>query len=455
MFNFIKSKFNTIKQMSKSELGKDETEFLPAVLEITETPPSPIGRMMIWTIVILITCALIWAIIGQVDEVAVAPGKMIPTGYVKVIQPEDKGVVKNIFVRDGQQVKQGELMVELDTTFSQADVARIRKEFAYYSLEIERLTAERENQPFTPKLQPGMDEKDIELQQRLYQSRQEAHASKMATAIANVNQNIAAVAVARATQAKYAALYEIALEKEQKIEQLVEEHAVARFVLLDHRSKRLELEQSLAAQNAEIQRAGYALAQSQESRQNIVAEREKEIATRIVESRKQLLSYTEDLKKAEEKNRLSRITAPIDGRVHQLAIHTIGGIVTAAQPLMMVVPEDGTIEVEAWVANKDIGFLKVGQKAAVKIETFSFQKYGTIDGEVAELSPDAVEDKDKGRVYRAIVKLNKDYVFLNDRPVYLSPGMSVTAEIKIRQKRIIEFFLDPFRTYQSEGLRER
>lgn len=122
---------------------------------------------------------------------------------------------------------------------------------------------------------------------------------------------------------------------------------------------------------------------------------------------------------------------------------------------MAVVPEDASLEVEAWVANRDIGFVKPGQRAEIKIETFSFQKYGTIGADVVEISPDAIEDKEKGRVYRVALKLDKDNVLVNDKEVYLAPGMTVSAEIKIKQKRIIEFFLDPFRQYQSEALRER
>jgi hemolysin D len=175
----------------------------------------------------------------------------------------------------------------------------------------------------------------------------------------------------------------------------------------------------------------------------------------MVDDRKQFQAYMEEVKKAEEIDRLSRIVAPIDGKVSQLAVHTVGGIVTAAQALMEIVPEDAEIQVEAWVANKDIGFIQQGQPAEVKIETFSFQRYGTIGATVVDISPDAVEDKEKGRVYRVLLSLDKNSFIVNDRKAAISSGMTATGEIKIKQKRIIEFFLDPFRQYQSEALRER
>lgn len=447
-------KLNFWKQQTK-KLKASETEFLPAVLEVVETPPSPLGRIMLWTIVGLVGIALLWSIFGHVDEVAVAPGKLIPTGYVKVIQAEDKGIVKKINVRDGQKVRQGEVLLELDPVFTAADFARLRKELAFYTLEIERLMAEREGRLFETRQLPGMDPKDLEYQQRLYTSRNLEFSAKKATHEQNILQSQSDLDVALATKERYQALYEVAKEKEVRIQQLVDQNAVAYFVLLDHRSRRMELEQLITSSNASIHKARFAISQGQEALRGFNAERDREIDAKLVEDRKQAQALTEELKKAEEKNRLSQIIAPIDGRIHQLAVHTLGGIVTAAQPLLIIVPDDVTLEAETWVANKDIGFVQVGHPAEVKVETFNFQKFGTIGGEVVELSPDAVEDKEKGRVYRAVVKLRQDSVAVNGRQTSLSPGMSVTAEIKTREKRVIEFFLDPFKKYQSEGLRER
>jgi hemolysin D len=363
--------------------------------------------------------------------------------------------VKAIHVQDGNYVKQGQLLVELDPTFSGADLARIKKEVAYYNLELERLMAEKENRGFQPQMSPDLDAKDIDFQLRLFDSRRNEFKAKVATAESNIRQAEASLNIAYANRTKYAALYEIAKEKEARIQQLVNENAVAFFVLLDHRSNRLELEQNLSAQSAEITRNEFVIMQSREQLAAIIAERDRDINTKMVEDRRQAVAYSEEIKKAAEKDRLSRIMSPVEGRVTQLALHTVGGVVTEAQPLMVIVPNDSKLVVESWAANKDIGFIQVGQRAEVKIETFSFQKYGTIGAEVVEISPDAVDDKEKGRVYRVVLQIDKDHVFINDKKVFLSPGMTASAEIKIKQKRIIEFFLDPFRQYQSEALRER
>lgn len=440
------------------QLNSSETEFLPAVLEVTETPPSPVGRMLLFSIMLLVAGGLLWSFLGHVDEVAVANGKIVPIGQVKTVQAEDKGVVKQIYVKEGQTVKKGDLLVELDQTISEAELMGIKKQIAYYNLEIDRLMAQKTGQPFVPPQSADLDPKDVAAQLSLYQSWAAERQAKLAGAQAGVVQNMSTVETSRINQIKYQQQLDIARDKEDRSEVLYTQNALAYFQLLDQRAKRMELEQSLAAQKEEIAKSQAALAQSIENIANAAAGYDKDVDTKLTEDRKQLLQYTEELKKAGEKNRLARILAPTDGRVGQLAIHTVGGVVTAAQPLMIVVPEDATLEVEAWVANKDIGFVNLGQKAEIKVETFNFQKYGIIDAEVIEISPDAVAsdtDKEKNMKYRVILRLDKGHVLVSDRDALLGSGMSVMAEIKIRQKRIIEFFLDPFRKYQSEGLRER
>lgn len=451
-FNRIRS---YIEEKTKNELNKDEYEFLPAALEVVETPPSPLGRSVLWLLFIFILIVVIWVMVGQVDEVAIAPGKIIPTGNVKTIQAEDKGVVKGIFVKDGQKVSKGELLIELDTTITAADVARIKREVAYYSLEIDRLLAEQSGSSFIPQQYPSLDPKDIAYQQNLYQTRLAEYNTKLLMAKALVMQNEADLATTKAGYKKQVELFAIAKEKEDRLLKLAQEDAIATFVVLDYQAKRIEIEEDINAQASEINRKQWNLIQAQEQLNSIVAERNKDISTSLMEDRKQLSIYSEELKKAEEKDRLSKIVAPIDGRVAQLAIHTVGGVVTEAQPLLEVVPEDAVLQVEAFVANKDIGFVSIGQSAEVKIETFNFQKFGTVDATVVEISPDAIEDKEKGRVYRVVLEIDKNSFDVNGKEVALSPGMTATGEIKIRQKRIIEFFLDPFKQYQSEALRER
>lgn len=437
-------------------LTRSEQEFLPAALEIVETPPSPLGRILVWFIIFIFTIAILWACIGQVDEVAVAPGKVIPSGYTKTIQAEDKGVVNKIYVKDGSKVQSGELLMELDTTFTAADLTRLTKEQAYYQLEIKRLLAEQSDQPFLIENELAVAPQDAQFQLQLYNSRQAAFKTKLSAGRQTVEQAQSAVYSSQATKEKLTMQLEIATEQEEKMLKLVEQGATSQFQYQAYREKQITLKQDLAAQNSELSKAQHVLLESMETVSNIMSERDKDIIAKLVEDRRQLQGIEEEIKKAKEKHRLSKIIAPISGTVQQLAIHTVGAVVTSAQALMLIVPEGEQMEIEAWVANKDIGFMFAGQAAEIKVETFNFQKYGTLSGKLVEISSDAIEDKDKGLVYRAILRTDQDHFELaNMRQVYLTPGMAVTAEIKTRQKRIIEYFMDPFLKYRSEGLRER
>lgn len=434
---------------------QEETEFLPAALEVVEKPPAPASRVVLWTLLVLIGCTLVWAVAGSLDEVAVAPGKLIPTGNVKIVQAEDKGVIKAICVKEGDLVKQGQLLIELDATIPAADLARIKKEIALYSLEMDRLSAEAAKRPFMATQYPELDERDAVLQQMLYQSRQLEYQTRLSAAAANVKQNQVGLENARGVYEKLLPLQEIAQERERKVAELVKLDAVASFVLLDYRQKRLESEKELASQQKEIERLEWSLRQSEDTLANVNAEWLRGIHDKLQEDSKVLQASREELKKVEEKNRLSAITSPVDGRVGQLAVHTVGGIVTAAEALLEVVPADTKLQLEAWVANKDIGFIQPGQAAEIKVETFNFQKYGTVPGEVIDISPDAVEDKEKGRIYRVVLALQEPSFRTGGRDELLTPGMTATAEIKIRRKRVIEYFLDVFQQYRSEALRER
>lgn len=459
--NWLKAKLTRLKKDEKTateavQLTKNELEFLPAALEIVETPPSPIGRATAWLLIALFTIAVIWACVGHVDEVAVAPGKIIPSGYTKTIQAFDTGVVKTICVKNGSKVQAGDVLVELDTTFTAADLARQMKEQAYYQLEIARLLAEQQDRLFVPDSNVGASPQDVQYQTQLYSSRLAEYQAKLAAAQQAVNQAGAAVETIQATKEKLTQQLEIVTDQENKMKELADAGAVGSFQYLEYRKQRIGIQQDLAAQVSDLVKANHALLQSMETLNNVKGEHDRDIMQKLVDDRHQLQAVEEDLRKAQEKNRLSTVTSPIAGTIQQLAVTTVGGVVTPAQNLMLVVPEGEQMEVEAWVANKDIGFIYEGQNAEIKVETFNFQKYGTLAATLVEISRDAVEDKDKGLIYRALLRTNSDYFDLaNGRTVYLSPGMAVSAEIKTRQKRIIEYFTDPFIKYRSEGLRER
>lgn len=442
-------------------LGKEytkETEFLPAILEVIETPASPTGRVMMWTLMSLLVVSIIWSYCGHINEIAVAPGKVIPTGQVKTIQIKNKSIVKEIHVKEGQHVKKGDVLVVMDPTSTDADSDNANKRAAYFALDIQRLEAELNDTQFIPKSDEYMSVTDLAAEQSLYQSRVNQYRAEKSAAYSNVNQKEAALAAEQTNYNKFVEMLEIAAEKENRLEKLVQENAISEFQLMEQTSQRINLEKTAAAQLDSIRRAEAELAEAKTRLSNVEASYKKDVMAALVESRKQYYIYEEESKKADENQRLSTVVAPCNGIVYNLSVHTEGGIVTDAQPLMIIVPDEVDVELEVWADNKDIGFINVGQTAEVKVTTFNFQKFGMIDAIVDEISADADNDKNNPehyKKYRLLLKVKNNTLDISGVETPITPGMDVTAEIKIKEKRIIEFFLDPFRRYTHEALRER
>lgn len=368
-----------------------ELEFLPAVLEVQETPPSPHGRAIAFTIMAVFGVALFWAAVGQIDIIAVAQGKIIPSDHSKVIQPLESGVISAIHVKDGQRVKQGDLLIELDPTATHSDEQRFANEHLAAQTEMARLRALLAGQDsFEPP--QGADPVFVAVQrQRL-----------------------------RDQQAELRAL----TRQAQAYQQLQAKQYASQMQYLDAERLRADKAQQHSAALAEAETRAHSLSR--------------------------------ELAKAQTRSSQQRLTAPIDGVVQQLAVHTVGGVATPAQQLMVIAPQEGLLEVEAYVENKDIGFVNDDQLAEIKVEAFPFTRYGTIEGKVLFLSKDAVPVEKAGLFYSARVRMNQSTIEVeNGKSVSLTPGMNVSVEIKTGKRRLIEYFLSPLIQAGHESIRER
>ena len=446
------------KWLVHGEEREKETEFLPAILEVTETPPSPTGRLVMWSVLVLIVVALVWSFLGHINEVAVAAGKVIPSGQIKTIQVKNKGIIKEINVEEGQLVQEGDVLVVLDPTTTSADYDSLKKRAAYYKLDIQRLTAELTQQPFTPEEDPDLEAHDLAAEMALYQSRTSDYRTQRQSREDIIAQRIARLQATQASYEKYAEVLAIAQEKEARLVELSEQNAISEFQLLEQQRETIEYAKNAQSELDSLNSIRAEIAEAQQNLANVDAAYHKDIMTALVEAKKEYYSVIEAIKKADEDSRMSTIYAPISGRVYNLNVHTLGGIVTDAQPLMQIVPEDAKLEFEVYADNKDIGFIKVGQEAEVKVETFNFQKFGMYKAEVQEISADAVNepnDQIKHMKFKLLLDPTSNDINVYGQPAKLEVGMNVSAEIKIKEKRIIDFFLDPFRRYTSEALRER
>ncbi len=428
-----------------------EIQFLPAALEIEETPPLPVARAMLWSIVLFFFIAIAWACVGKVDIVGVAPGKIVPSGRTKTVQPLENSVVVAIHVSEGQHVNAGEVLIELDPTTPTADKARLGKERAALELDRQRL-----DQLLEEIRDPGprTDLKSVPTTARLRQQLAEYRA-----AIAGIDQDHREkysqrdAIDARVTQLK--GTLPLITEEADAHKKLMTTGVVPRVKWLAVERERIAIQQELAAQQEQRKVLNASLESLSERRKVTDAQYQIRWMAELTETETKLSSYVEEIAKAERRLALTTLTAPVSGTVQQLVVHTEGGVVTEAQPLMVIVPDDSPIEVEAMVPNKDIGFVHEGQAAIVKIETFNFTKYGYIEGTVFKVSRDAVMDKDKGLYYLAHIALEKTVISIDGQDVSIEPGMAVTAEVKMGRRRVIEFLLSPLLRYQQESGRER
>ena len=435
---------------------KQELEFLPAVLEIQESPPSPLGRTLLWVFVAFFIIAIGWAIIGKIDIVAVAQGKIIPGDRIKVIQPLEIGTVLAIHVQEGQTVKQGDPLIELDATSSGADQQRLRNELMTAQLDAARLRALSATAPEAEFTLPAhADRAQAALQKQMLRNQLEEQAARLSALDSAITQRQAEYATTQDTVAKLEATLPLITQRTQSLKNLADKKLVAENTWLELEQQRLEQHHDLATQRNRLKEITAAIASAEQQRLALHAEFRRTTLTELAKTEERITALHQELIKAQQRTTLQRLTAPVSGVVQQLAIHTVGGVVTPAQQLMVIVPNEHTLEVEALVQNKDIGFVHAGQAAEIKIETFPFTKYGIIDAEIRHISNDAIADEKLGLIYAARVLMKTSVINVDGKQVNLTPGMAVTVEIKTGKRRLIEYFLSPLLQYTQESVRER
>ena len=447
------------KKTDAPALQAHEAQFLPAALALRDTPVHPAPRIALWLIMAFALIALLWATFGRIDVVATAVGKIIPNDRTKVIQPMETAVVKAIHARDGQEVKLGQVLIELDATTAVADSERLRNEAVTARLEALRaqaLLAALENGA-PPKLKQfdGADAaRQLAEQDQAFGQYQEYLAHRLQLQAEIVRRR----AELQATQEEVVKLEQtapIARQRAQDYQKLVKENFMSQHGYLEREQERIEQEQDLASSRSKVAEIRAALMEAQQQQATLTAETRRQLLDQHNLAEQKAASLEQELVKADQRGRLMRMTAPVAGTVQQLAVSTVGGVVTPAQPLMVIVPKENVLEVEAMLPNKDIGFVNPGQDAEVKVETFPFTRYGTLHGKITQVSSDAIQDEKLGLIYSTRVKLSRDTLRVENKTVRLTPGMAVTVEVKTGTRRVIEYFLSPLMQVASESLRER
>lgn len=446
-------------------------EFLPAALEIMEKPPSPGLRILTLTICALFTLALAWSFIGRFDVVAVASGRTLPQANTKVIQPIEIGAVRAIHVRNGQRVRKGDLLIELDPTIATADDAQ-----AGHGLLTAQVAKARNSALLmflaggSPRfVAPPGTPPDVARTQ----------AQMVTSAIASFEAQRASLRQSRAERAAELVSAQVELAKLRETLPLIDQQLEARrklagqgyyskLKLLEYEQLRVESGKNIEIQSSNAARARATVANIEAQVAELTANFTSKSADELAKAQDESSLRGEELIKSARRLEYQAIRSPVDGTVQQLAVTTIGGIVQPAQPLMLIVPDGSNVYVEAQLLNKDIGFIREGQAVRVKLEAYPFTDYGLIEGVVETISRDAIDlgaqgsERDKnnrpvqpGLVYAARIRLKTNTIRVGgqDRPI--GPGLAVQAEIKTGERRIIQYLLSPIAKTMNEAGRER
>lgn len=455
----FKAAWSVRRTLDPPKRSQDELAFLPAHLELIETPLAPLPRWTMRIIVAFFCVALLWACIGKLDIVAVAQGKTVVGSRTKVLQPAETAVVRRILVRDGERVKQGQLLIELDATATTADYEKAGETLVNARLAELRLSAlaaaiDGHGAPILAS-DPALPAVRFQSEQQLAHSEFQAFSAKRDNMEAAIGQRKAELQTVQSLIGPLQQSAVIAKGRADDYAKLVEGKYVGRHEYLLREQERIAAERDLAAQRSRLHETQSALSGAQEQLKVLVADTRQQTLDGLRKAREQVQQFTPEVAKTGQRDKLMQLRAPVAGTVQQLAVHTVGGVVTPAQPLLAVVPAEEALEVEATVLNKDIGFVRAGQPVTVKVESFPYTRYGYLTGTVESVSHDAAQDEKLGLVFPARVRLAQTALDIDGVQVRLTPGMALSVEISTGKRRVIDYLLSPLQQHTSEALRER
>lgn len=458
-YHVLRDSLSAAWENERLKRANDNTAFLPAALEVLETPPNPLGRTVLWVIIAFLTLALLWACFGHIDVVAVAQGRVIPDGRIKTLQASDQGVVRAIHVRDGQRVSEGDPLIELDPTVSVAEVAQARA--ALLVAEIDRARSQALLDQVGGRgtmlaLPEEVDASTRATQEAIVTARIAEHRARRAMLAEERSQRAADRAMVAADIERLEQQLPLAEQQLESFRSLEARGFAPRLRVAEVEERTIGMRQDSVIRRAELGRARAAEIAAIQQLANLDAQFRREALDAFNEADATARLRREELTIAEERNRRTLLTAPATGTVQQLQVHTVGAVVRPADPLLVIVPEGSTLVVEAMVLNRDAGFVREGQDVRVKLEAFPFTRYGVVEGRLAFMSRDAVQQEEGGGlVFPARIELSESSIVADGRETPLTAGLAATAEIKTGRRRIIEFLLSPLQRRAEEAGRER
>lgn len=439
--------------------------FSPAALAIDEQPASPLPKFVLRACAGLFAALLVWSAFGKLDVVAVAEGKLVPASYLKIVQPAEQGIVREILVREGERVAAGQLLMRMDAKLADADRSVVQQEFALRSLQLRRIDAELAGTPLTQEAgDPPRLYAEVAAQWRANRRALEDALGQERSVLERARQ---AHAGALEVKAKLEQTLPHYRAQEQAFAKLAKEGFAGSLLAQEKQRERIEKERDLQAQIHAIRSAKATIVQSEQRLAQTQSEYLQRLQAERVEASAQHQKLEQEVAKHVHRQALLELRATQAGFVKDLATHTPGTVVSPGTVIMTLVPAEEQLRAEVWVSNQDVGFVHAGQPTKVKLTAFTFQKYGMLDGRVTRVSADAAEQapgaggtkselqRPLGLAYKTLVDLDAQHLDSDGRRYELTPGMHVTAEIKLGERTVLEYLLSPVQKAFHEAGRER
>ncbi|WP_439153479.1 HlyD family type I secretion periplasmic adaptor subunit [Xenorhabdus santafensis] len=431
-------------------------DFLPMHLALSQRPPSPFARYTAITLSIGILVALLWACLGKLDVQATATGRLIASGRSQIIQAYEQSRIIAIHVGNGQHVEKGAPLLTLHTLGVNQDIARLIEQRDYLTEEEIRYQALLgKHDPSTlPLFQQQPEAKQNKILTHYHHEKHEFD-SIITNIYAEMEVNLTSQKAKNNDIRSLINLRENINKRLQARKTLSQKQVISKVEYLEQEKELLETERLLNQQKSEL---GILLAQYkslEERLKGLKVQKEREWFEKRKQANMQLAVLKQEISKVQEREELEIVRSPVTGTIQQLSVHTLGAVLQPAQNLMVIVPDNQVQLAEIQILNKDVGFVRPGQQVTVKVDAFPYTRYGTIEGTLLSISRDSTTDERLGLVFPAQISLRQNNIVVDGKPVEITAGMSIVAEIKTDQRRVIDYLLSPIQEYQSEALREK
>jgi hemolysin D len=448
-------------------LSPEALDFAPGLLSIQESPPARLPRAVMYTVGVLFVILVLWAFFGKLDIIASAEGHLVPETYIKIVQPSDAGIVQEILVKEGEQVKQGQVLMRMDTQLAEADAKTIGNDLALRSLQLRRIDAELTGKALVKKRE---DRNDLFGQiESQYHDRRLAYTDSLAQAQQALNKSQHEYDSAKEVLSKLQQITPILKQQADSYADMGRDGYVPQMTVLDKQRDYLEKSQDLRAQQSTVASLESAVNQTKKQIDQITSKYRSDLQNERVEAEGQHKKLEQDWLKQEHKSGLLELRASQSGIVKDIATHTIGTVVSPGTVLLSIVPEQEPLVAEIMIKNDDVGFVYPHQKVKVKLAAYPFAEYGMLDGEVTRIQADSDSDtqsqtkdqqtRDKSQAqpsaYKAIISLSSQVLESQGKQMKLMPGMQVVAEINQGSRTVMKYLLSPVSKTLAESGRER